>query len=213
MSHPQVMSPFPYKSPKDHVYVEQAFSRFDQIEIYKNVLSKDLYTKMVNTLIDIPWGYGRKSTPADRLNFWYQELTKVDLFRNDIFKIILDLSKKKFKIHSIVANGQTFGQDGEPHHDTISESLITHTFLLYASPLSHIKLETHHPLKWNPLAGGKTLFLENIADVGIKTKCVDPIPNSAVLFPADMVHYGEAYHRAFAHLRVTIAYKLIHSNE
>jgi hypothetical protein len=209
------MRGFSYKSPKDKEYVERAFSRFDEIMIYNNVLPKDLFVKTVNLINSTPWTYGRQSTPTDRLHFWSQNLTQIDLFSKDIFKYIEDLLKRKFKIHSIVSNGQTFGQDGEPHFDTTSDGDISHTFLLYLTPCT---IPFNHPagldlIKWNPAAGGKTIFIENIADKGIQTKCVDSIPNSAVLFPADMVHYGECYHRNFGQLRITIAYKLIIDNE
>lgn len=89
------------------------------------------------------------------------------------------------------ANGHTYGQGGQPHRDDLREG----TFTLLYYPM----------LEWRPEWEGETMFVDAKGEV---LSAVKPSPNRGILFDSRIPHYGKAPSRAFAGLRVTIAFKL-----
>ena len=57
---------------------------------------------------------------------------------------------------------------------------------------------------------GHLVFLNGNTEVD---KMVTYKPNRAVIFPASVMHYGDAPHRKFNGLRISLAYKLWRVNE
>ena len=153
---------------------------------FTDILSDEEFDKLEELLYRPKWGYTHKSTADDKWRRWRMEL-KDDLFFTELFlKKIENLTDKSFEIKAVYANGQTYGQNGSWHQDSIEPNY--YAFIYYANR------------DWDLLWGGSTLFNSGIS--------IYPIPNSAVFFPCNIFHYGQEPTRHFEGLRMTVAYKL-----
>lgn len=136
------------------------------------------------------WEFWHKSNTNDTNYFWHMNLEDHSFFTKDLFSKIKNHIGKNFSIDRVYANGQTFGLDGSFHTDSLDPN--AYTFLYY-------------PMRqWNVDWNGETIIIDPNDSVNY---CI-PIPNSAVCFPANWIHYGRSPSKKFVDLRVTIAYKL-----
>jgi hypothetical protein len=164
------------------------------INLYQSLLKtkKDIKT-CESILRGFGWRFGFKSdikdNPSDNIPFWKLPLDDEEFFTKHMFELIQERTEIKFELLEVYCNGQTYGQDGYPHIDNVHGE--THTFLYYATQ------------NWNLTWGGQTVFLIDGKRIGI-----DPIPNSAILFTTDLMHYGEAFNQFCRDLRMTVCYKL-----
>ena len=121
----------------------------------------------------------------------------IDFFENELFNIIKSkispiMPNHKITPYHIYANGQTVGQTGNWHQDSVLKT--DWTFLYY------VNTEWDIP-KW----GGSTYFCDYQKE--------NPIiniykPNSAILFKSDIWHYADPPSLQSNILRLTLAYKL-----
>ncbi len=166
-----------------------------QILGYTNLLQTEQEKEECNSVLrGFGWRFGFKSDLGDEtyeqnIPFWKLPLDDEPFFTEHLFNIIQTKTEKQFDLLEVYCNGQTYGQDGHPHLDTVWGE--THTFLYYANK------------DWNLTWGGQTVFLVNNKRIGI-----DPYPNSGILFTTDLLHYGEAYNQFCRDLRMTVCYKL-----
>jgi hypothetical protein len=162
----------------------------DEIYVVNNFLSTEDLTKVLESSKYFRWSYGQLSIEGAGNKFWGSNLMNNDLFKTHIFHKIESFFKKKFILHKVFANGQTYGMNGIYHTDTDAD----YTFLLYISDITHDNAD---------IVDGHTLF-KNGDDV----LCVEPILNRGVLFKSNILHKALAPSRSADTLRISIAFKL-----
>jgi hypothetical protein len=157
---------------------------------YFNILNDIEFDYIVNTIKKSKWMYGRKSNESDVMKFWEMDLNNNDFLKNVFLPKIETLTNTKFSVIQIVANGQTFGQEGSWHSD--SSALDDYTFVFYTNVCDDISLV------------GETYFKDNQNNISIVT----PTPNSGIYFSSSTIHKGCAPKMEFNDIRTTIAFKL-----
>jgi hypothetical protein len=162
---------------------------FSQIKTYENVLSLYEMEYVHKCLASDNWKFGQKSDPKSEKRFWYMELSNDEFFVKFFLDRIKIITGENFELSRVYANGQTFGLDGEWHTDAKKED--AYTFLYYSNT------------SWHNSWGGETVF-----SVDNNLIYVVPKPNKAILFPANIFHYGKSPSRDFYGLRTTVAFKL-----
>lgn len=182
----------------------------NDIKVIDNFFDRDTFFDITAKIYKGSWIFGSSSNREpntngdiveERINgnylnpgsqtipFWNMDLTDDDYFRKDIFAKIKEKLDIDYQLNLIYANGQTFGQGGDPHIDHPNGL----TFLLYCNRV------------WNFDWGGKTAFLNTDGS----TNYFDAKPNRAIIFPGSIIHRSEEVSRKFTGLRITLAYKLL----
>ena len=162
-----------------------------------------MFSKAQEFLLQPKWGLNT-SHPEYQSHkvFWGMQLGKEKFFNKDVFSIVKKLTNCNFKINKILANAQSTLQDGSPHIDSDVENHMT--FILYANHT------------WDYQWGGQTIFFDRYRfrekdEVVVNSEdifYVNPIPNTAVFFPSNMIHYAVGPNRDFYGMRYTIAFHL-----
>ena len=180
-----------------------------QIITYENVLPPDMFAEVLQYLNRPMWGVN-KSDPNYQSHklFWGMQLRKEKFFNTDVFNHVKKLiNERDVSIHQILANAQSTLQDGSPHCDSVNPK--GRTFILYANEA------------WDYQWGGQTIFFDRTKVENREKKEIEevvnsldihhvmPIPNTAVYFPSNMIHYAMGPNRDFYGIRYTIAYHLI----
>lgn len=170
----------------------------DKVKVYKDVFSEE-DVKIIQGHLNTPnWAWGNYSDEKSKHKpFWGMHLGHLDFFSKHLYKIVYDLIQSSYtgeagqllSIERIYANGQTFGLDGSWHIDNPFGC----TFLYYANT------------EWKEGWEGNTVFRDPKTD---EIFSIYPEPNSAILFPGNVLHYGQAPSKDFTGLRTTISYKL-----
>lgn len=167
---------------------------FDKIKIIDNVFSLEEIENINHYLQKPCWRFGQISCTTAKLakqrKFWMMHLSEEKYFNTYLFEIVTDIIEKKCSLEQVYANGQTYGQDGYWHQDSNEPN--AYTFLYYANP------------EWNIDWDGDTIFLDQKTK---QTYHVTPKPNTAILFPANIIHRAESPSREFYDLRITVAFK------
>jgi len=168
----------------------------ENIIVCDNFLDKEELTKAVSIINSCEWQFGHQSLSNQLFQtpFWSCDLINNPFFSKTIFNIIEKHFSKKFKIHRLYANGQTFGQNGSYHID--SDKPNTYTFCLYLSEIKKEYIET---------AGGNLYF--KFPDKKYQI-CYEPIFNRGILFPSNYLHKAYAFNRYIMNLRICVAWKL-----
>lgn len=159
------------------------------ITTYTDVFNEQDYHKIWSFLNSNNWSFGHNSNRGSRKKFWNMDLENNPFFTEHLFDTIKKLIGGDYSIEKVYANGQTYGLDGEFHQDCLDD--YGYTFLYYPSK------------DWKTDWQGSTFILD-----GADLKSFYPLPNTAVMFPGKLLHYGSAPSREFYDLRITIAYKL-----
>jgi 2OG-Fe(II) oxygenase superfamily len=182
----------------------------EQIIQYKNVLPDEMLKEIPHILNQSKWGLNSSDPNYQNYQvhkqFWGMRLDDDPFCNKKMFGIVKKLTKKKFTINQILANAQSSLQDGSPHADAANPK--GRTFIFYANG------------QWDYQWGGQTIFFDRYAaetynenrEITVnsdETYSVYPIPNSAVFFPSNMIHYGQGPSRDFYGIRYTIAFHLI----
>ncbi len=167
----------------------------ENINIYDDFLTSQDIKECLNIVQKPEWKFGQFSD--DRIivtPFWYMELIHNNFLKDIIKEKIEYVTKKKFNVMRLYANGQTYGQDGGFHQDDVSQD--TYTFCLYCTEIS---------LDMTELVGGHIEFIlpESQHSINIKT-----IFNRGIFFPSHYFHRGIAFNRYVSDLRICIAWKL-----
>ena len=161
------------------------------IKKYQNVFSFEDYLKIREYLSEPNWSYGHKSIAHSSKYFWKMELSENKFFSEELFSRVKELIGE-YDVEKVYANGQTYGLEGEFHYDCSPSDTSRYTFLYYCNE------------DWNPSFLGYTVFRDSNGDI----THYYPEPNSAIIFPGNILHYGQAPSRDFHGLRMTLAYKL-----
>lgn len=148
-----------------------------------------------------PWQwnqYGQKGHKMKIAPFWGnaiaspeegRQLEDAEGFFQDLWDVVKDFHAGRLRLFRCFLNGQTFGDDSDPHHDANER-----TCVFYINP------------DWHPMWQGETVFysdssLRHIVDI------VAPKPNRLVSFPGAITHWGRAPSRYCYTKRITIAYQ------
>jgi len=160
-------------------------------ERFYDVLTLEQQETCTKELETPTWGpTGKSEDGPNSVSFWYKELIDNDFFNSFFLKRIEFLTKKKFVIDRLYANGQSHGQSGSLHTDSENEK--SWTFLYYANP--------HWDINW----GGSTVFYRNETEYDQALF----IPNTGVIFKSNILHAGLEPTKHFNYVRMTVAFKL-----
>jgi len=169
-----------------------------KFSVFDNFLPAEDFGELSSYLMSsASWSFSGRSRDADDPSFWFHPLGDISLAP---FKGAL--ARRNFEVGTVLAfyaNGQSSGQDGQFHRDAKDRGI--YTCLLYANRF------------WRDHWGGATLFKDDeVLHAHDRMGHSDgvyvlPVPNRAVVFPADLVHVGMAPTGAFKGLRVTVALK------
>jgi len=161
------------------------------IQSYPNFLTTEEHDYVISkTLGGNTWEFCG-SSQKDGFMFWFMDFMQDVFFTEHILNKIKIITKKKFVIKRVYANGQTYGLSGSYHQDECDNGDIYKTFLYYVNP------------NWKSEWGGSTLFERN------EEVYIQPfISNNAILFDSDIYHVGLEPTRHCKDLRVTLAFKL-----
>ena len=163
------------------------------INFYENVFDSRQIHLIHQQLQKPEWKFWHASNSESNNFFWHMNLIQYSFFTKDLFSSVKKCIGKNYTLERVYANGQTFGLDGHFHID--SENPNSYTFLYY--PMS----------RWDLQWGGETVVLNPNGTVNY----INPKPNSSVFFPANWTHYGKSPSKSYPDLRVTVAYKLLKS--
>lgn len=161
------------------------------IKLYQNVFSEKDYLKIKEFINKPSWEFGQTSTTNlnDSYPFFKMNLNNEKFFTDNIFKKIESITKLKFELLDVYANGNLFGMPGSPHVDSICDN--DYTFLIYVHD------------EWDITWGGKTVFFDNN-----DFYFVYPSRDVSVFFKSNLNHFCEDLSRSFRGMRISIAYKL-----
>ena len=177
----------------------------ENIIIYDDMFTQDDIDNCNKIIDNNNWKFGHHSLYKINLikdnikmvhsPFWYLDLDTYDLFTNILFKKIEKITKKKFILLRVYANGQTYGQDSTFHPDT-NDDQNTYTFVFYINNITEEQSD----------------ILQGNFEIKIPNKkyfiSIPTIYNRAILFPSIYIHRGLAYSRYTPTLRICIAWKL-----
>jgi len=162
------------------------------VNVHDNFFSENIRSEIYDFLLNKPiWCF--RGGIGENIIWHADDLEENTYFSDYIFNIICEKLNTKFLVKRIYANGQTANMCGTPHQDDGDL-----TFLYYPNP------------SWDIKDQGHLVFLNGNTEVD---KMVTYKPNRAVIFPASVMHYGDAPHRKFNGLRISLAYKLWRVNE
>jgi hypothetical protein len=174
------------------------------VEVFDNFLTDEELEKCNAAYSKPCWNFGQISqTSPISTPFWMMTLDNDPFFTNDLLLKIENVTKKKYALQRVYANGQTFGQDGTYHQDDTSDE--SYTFCLFVN--KQITNETVDNI------GGEFVFKIPIMSAlttahKFSRIVVEPIYNRGILFPSNIFHKGLAFNRYNKGLRISIAWKL-----
>ena len=167
----------------------------DKIIVQDGFLKKEEIKKCIEIINNKTWKYFHSSKSSRVGNYYWIMKLDDDEYLNTYIKNIIEKNfSKKFKIIKIYANGQTYGQDGGYHVDTLEEN--RYTFCLYLTDIKEENIET---------AGGHLYF--DIPNLKYKI-CYEPIFNRGIFFPSNYFHMAKAFSRYIMDLRIVLVWKL-----
>lgn len=164
---------------------------------FDNFLSVPDFNQMNSIISNGSWKFsGSSGMNGESLGkFWFMELSDNEFFTKYLFDKI---PNGPWALQRVYANGHTFGQDGDYHQDDTRPD--AWTFLLYTNTIPDNDYKV-----W----GGETIFEESPGQIRLCT----PICNRAILFRSSILHKGMGPSRWVRDMRVTVAWKLIRTNE
>ena len=160
-------------------------------ERFYDILSLEQHEICIRELETPTWSpTGRSQNDLNSVVFWYKELINNVFFNKVFLERIEFLTKKKFVVDRLYANGQSHGQSGSLHIDSENEQ--SWTFLYYANPY------------WDINWGGYTIFYKNETEYDQASF----IPNTGIIFKSNILHAGLEPTKYFNYVRITVAFKL-----
>ena len=169
------------------------------IIIIDNFLSNTDFDMATQIIKSKQWNYGHTSGGREKVNtpFWDIALNNEFFFTQHMVAIIEQKLNKKFKLHRVYANGQTYGQNGSYHQD---ESYETNppfiTACLYAHQINLDDIET--------VGGNLYIKVPNKQYI----TCIESAANRMVIFPSTYYHKGMAFSRYSTEMRICVAFKM-----
>lgn len=168
----------------------------DEIIVCDNFLNESELHEATSIIKSGSWKFGHESRNNELIDtpFWNMDLNDNEFFSKTIFEAIQKHFSKKFNLVRVYANGQTFGQNGSYHVDSLNEN--AYTFVLYLSEIKKEYVET---------AGGNLYFKMPNEKYNI---CFEPIFNRGIFFPSKYLHKASSYNRYIMNLRVSASWKM-----
>ena len=161
------------------------------IDRYVNFLDVTEFNTVKNFLTESSsWCFKGKSNKGDN-KFWYHELIDKPYFSDALVHKIMKTTNIQLKLERVYANGQSYGQSGSFHQDSIEPNTVT--FLLYMNEIKRDDLD-----EW----GGETQFKMNDRLLSFQ-----PETNSALMFRSGLFHRGLSPSRYVNEMRITVAWK------
>jgi hypothetical protein len=169
----------------------------ENIKVFNNFLNTQEISIIKNILNNNKWIHGHTSiNDFYTIPFWYMELFENDYLKYSIKEKIESITKKKFEVVRLYANGQTYGQHGTYHQDDTDD--LTFTFCLYF---------TEYEISIEDIIGGNfEIKIPNEVDFHMS---IPPRFNRGILFPSNYFHKGNSFDRFITDVRICIAWKLI----
>jgi hypothetical protein len=168
----------------------------DRIKLIENFLTDRELETALSIINNNCWKFGHISNGIELINtpFWSMDLMDNEFFSVYIKELIEKTFSRKYILHRVYANGQTYGQNGSYHKD--SEDPNTYTVCLYLTDIHKKSIDT---------AGGYLYIkLENEK----YNVCYEPVFNRIILFPSNYYHKGCAFNRFVLDMRICISWKL-----
>jgi len=172
-------------------------SVMDKIEIFDNFLEESDILKCIEITCQPQWEFGHNSG-ADNFRdtpFWIMDLKQNDFISIYIKSKIEEITKKKYILKRVYANGQTYGQHGSYHQDDTTKNCWT--FCLYVNRIDTEDIDYFDGYFQVKLPGENKYVIS-----------IEPLFNRGVLFPSHYFHRGNAFTRYVKEMRVCIAWKL-----
>ena len=193
---------------KIHVY-ENAFSpeQFDEGLLWLKRIRWSPNQSMKEDGIDGAWVSKDPNSYSPTIRrFWGagQHLHKEEFFNKICLDRIKELTgEQNLEINHVLINGQTACQDGNPHYDSEVES--AYTFIWFLNPY------------WDYRWGGQFIAFDRYLDYGTnevvilnenKFVTIFPMPNAAIFFPSNILHFAFGPTKDCSGMRVSVAFKL-----
>ena len=157
------------------------------VEEFDNVFDEEDVKTISKKIDEAEWKFGQSGIYNTHRVFWFHQLLQDPFFSTNLFDKVQFKIGAQCKLRRVFANGQTYGQDGDWHTDSLEEN--QYTFVYYANK------------EWKPYWGGETSFQIDNKIVSVPFKY-----NKGIFFPSNMSHCGKAPSRECFKLRVTIAF-------
>jgi hypothetical protein len=174
--------------------MKQQSEKMNNIVRYDNFFSPKDFMLILEKLNQPKWEYGhgsyRPGHPKRNIPFWMMHLGDDSFFTEYLLNIIEEKTNQKYELTALYCNGHPFGTSGTFHKDYGNDQ--GRTFLLYAND------------SWEQEWDGKTVF-----EIGDTYHYSEFVPNSAIIFPGNILHRAEGTSRSFTGLRKTVAWKLV----
>lgn len=169
----------------------------DKILVIDNFLSSDEIIKCKEIIVNLLFVHGVTSDGNKKYfstPFWGIDVNNNEFFRTTVIKIIEKKTCKRFRIHKIVVNAQTYGENGIYHIDNIEDG--RYTFVLYFSNINKEELE--HSEGCLEIKTPNEIFIASY----------EPEFNRGILFPSNYLHRGLSLSKHISDIRISIAWKL-----
>jgi hypothetical protein len=161
------------------------------IQVFDNFLHEDDIKRIKLIMETKSWSFGHESDTSNKNSspFWFIDLSKEPFFKEYLKSKIDSYIHVNTSIDRVYANGQTYGQNGTYHQDSIHDN--KYTFCLY--------------LNGNETTDG-SIIIKVPGDN--RMVAIEPIENRAIYFPSNYFHKGDAFNKFNPGLRICIAWKL-----
>jgi hypothetical protein len=180
---------------------------FDDIKFFDGIFNEEICEQIYNIAFSEKKWETQRSNSESRKLFWMLRVEHDRFFTEECFNSVKNIIGDNYIIKQVYFNAQAACQSTDPHLDSESED--DYTFLYYAN--------TTWDIKW----GGQTSFINGYYDEKssqlkrfsgdsnkMRTISYMPVPNSALFFPSNILHFASGPDRQMDGLRLTLAYKL-----
>lgn len=174
----------------------------DDIKQFKHFLDdKDIIVAR-NIIAKSSWKFMGVGTSRDEthssMRFWIADLISHTDYISNIVNRINMITGKTYQAYRVFANGQTYGQEGYFHTDSVYDN--SYTFLMYINDVGPHNIDT---------VGGFTQIKGNDGEI----ININPYLGNAVMFDSKLIHRGLSPARQCIDLRITIAFNLLDISE
>jgi len=167
----------------------------DAPHIFDNFITKEEHSNILMLMESFPWMFGKRTIKkfgepksSSEYMYWTKKILHAYFYIN-ILRKIENKARKRFKVHRVYINGQTFGQDGKFHKDDDRDNMYTAVIYLSMYDINF---------------GGSTQFL-----IDLNLTSVEPVIGRLVLFKSYVQHRALAPLReGSCQLRQVLVYKM-----
>ena len=185
----------------NNIYVVEDFLSDEEIKIVSKIIRENkwifdnhYFSKKLKLNFEQFLNAENNDFPNISFQLWYMELIHFDIFSKTILKKIEKIFQKRFKVERVYANGQTFGQSGIYHQDSLDPNAFT--FCLYLNNFEQEQKYIDDGQIMIKIPGEKHIL------------AYEPIFNRGILFPSNFFHKGNAFSRFNVDIRISVSWKL-----